>query len=58
MAAGQQADEQPLQHRVLAHDDALDLIEHLLQGVAGLMSLLGGGFDVGQWVLRECVRFR
>src|SRR6185312_2776373 len=48
----EQADEQALEHRVLADDDALDLIEHLLQRVARLVSLLGGGFDVGQWVLR------
>jgi hypothetical protein len=48
VAAGQQADEQALEHRVLAYDDPLDLIQHLLEGLTGLVSLVGGGFDVGQ----------
>ena len=36
MAAGEQADEQPLEHRVLPDDHALDLVQRLLQGVARL----------------------
>ncbi len=53
MAAGEQADEQPLEHRVLPDDDALDLVQHLLEGVARLVALLGGGFDVSQCVLQD-----
>ena len=34
VAAGEQRDEQALEHRVLADDDALDLVERLLEGVA------------------------
>ena len=36
MAAGEEADEQALEHRVLADDHALDLVERLLEGLARL----------------------
>ena len=36
VAAGEQRDEQPLEHRVLADDDALDLVEDLLEDLARL----------------------
>ena len=36
MTAREQADQQPLEHRVLADDHALDLVQRLLQGVARL----------------------
>ena len=34
VAAGEQADQQPLEHRVLADDDALDLVQRLAQRAA------------------------
>ena len=52
VAAGQQADEQALEHRVLADDDALDLVQRLFEGGArllaraecGLVASIGHGF--------------
>ena len=41
VAAGQEADEQALEHRVLADDDALDLVERLLERGARLLAGLG-----------------
>ena len=50
VAAGEQRDEQPLEHRVLADDDALDLVERLLEraaraslAAAAVRSLVGTG---------------
>ena len=34
VAAGEQADQQPLEHRVLADDDALDLVQRLARARA------------------------
>jgi hypothetical protein len=34
VAAGEEGDEQPLEHRVLADDDALDLVQRLREGRA------------------------
>ena len=47
VAAGQQADEQPLEHRVLADDHALDLAERLLQRLASLLARLVDRLDLG-----------
>jgi hypothetical protein len=46
VAPGEEADEQPLQHRVLSDDHALDLVEHLLEGLACLASQPVGVVDV------------
>ena len=43
VAAGQQRDEQALEHRVLADDDALALVQRRLERAARL----GGGIDLG-----------
>ena len=51
VAAGEQRDEQPLEHRVLADDDALDLVEDLLERLARLGRLgssSGGGGGTGR----------
>ena len=48
VAAGEQRDEDSLEHRVLAHDDAPDLEQHRLGGgarISGLESREGGGRD-------------
>ena len=37
VAAGEQRDEQALEHRVLADDDALDLVQRVLERVARLV---------------------
>ena len=42
VSAGEQADQQPLEHRVLADDHALDLVQRLLEGVARLRALVLG----------------
>ena len=39
MAPRQQADQQPLEHRILADDHAFYLVQNLLQGVTGLASV-------------------
>ena len=39
VAAGEQADEHPLEHRVLADDHPLDLVERLLQGPRAAVAL-------------------
>jgi len=43
--AGEQADEQPLEHRVLPDDHALDLVQGLAQSRARLGAQLVGVFD-------------
>ncbi len=40
MAAGEQRDEQPLEHRVLADDDALELVQRVLETRARVLEIL------------------
>ena len=56
VAAGQEADEQALEHRVLADDDALDLVERLLEGGARLVAGLGAVVvvEIGHGVPQGC----
>ena len=42
VAAGEQRDEHPLEHRVLADDDALHLVERLLERRPGVVARLLG----------------
>ena len=42
MPAGQQRDEQPLEHRVLADDHALELVERVLEAGARVLDDLSG----------------
>ena len=46
VAAGEQRDEQALEHRVLPDDDALDLVQRLLEGLTGKASLVVVGRQV------------
>ena len=46
VAAGEQRDEQALEHRVLADDDALDLVQRLLERVARLVAARRRGRSV------------
>ena len=40
--AGKQADQQPLEHRVLTDDHPLDLVQRLLEGCARFRALVSG----------------
>jgi hypothetical protein len=42
VAAGEQGDEDPLEHPVLPHDHALDLEQGRLEGLSGVVGMAGG----------------
>ena len=51
VAAGEQRDEQALEHRVLADDDALDLVQRLLERGGGSSRRACGGSSLGGHVV-------
>ena len=58
VAAGQQRDEQPLEHRVLADDDALDLVQRLLERLTRRAPVVLVGWRGGCMVLIGAGSFR